>query len=206
MNREYYVYVLQDSTKKLPKPDKNGLRFSPFYVGKGVGNRSLIHTYNAEKHNFSHNFRLLKEIKDIRSKGGSIIVSHIFKSNNEDAVYEMEKSTILFYGLKHKGGILVNAGSGIAGGWGAELNPTYNRMTLGTHNFQTSNPQLYSPKLLELSRLIKLVDKEVDIKEQDWVNKTSYASSKALKIGILRVLSREKLPYVLKGSILKKTN
>ena len=35
LEREYYVYVLQDSTKKLIKPDKNGLKYTPFYVGKG---------------------------------------------------------------------------------------------------------------------------------------------------------------------------
>lgn len=206
MEREYYVYVLQDSTKKLPRPDKLGLKYSPFYVGKGAGNRSQVHTYNAEKHNFSHNYKLLKEIQSIKSKGGTVIVSHLFTSTDEDAVYEKEQETILNYGLQHKGGLLVNAGSGKAGGWGADANPTYARMHQGIHNFQTSNPQLLSPKLLDLARLIKSVDKQADIKDDDWMRKTNYASIKALKLGILRVLVREKLPYTLKGTVLKKVN
>lgn len=205
MEKEYYVYVLQDSTKKLPKKDKNGLLFTPFYVGKGLGNRSGVHTYNAEKHNYSHNYKLLNEIVAINKSKGKVIVTIIFRSIDEDAVYELEKSTILFYGLRHKGGILVNASSGKSGGWGAERNPTYNRMNEGSHNFQIANPQLDNPKLINLKRMIESVDKKgLDVVKEGWVTKAEYANIKALRIGIFRVIIRNKLPYKLTGTLLKK--
>lgn len=205
MEKEYYVYVLQDSTKKLPKRDKCNLSYKPFYVGKGFGNRSQVHTYNAEKHNYSHNYKLLNEIVDIKKRGGKVIVSLIFHSMDEDAVYEKEKSTILFYGLRHKGGILVNASSGKSGGWGAERNPTYERMNSGSHNFQTSNPQIINPKLILLSKMIRSVDKKgINIETEGWVEKAEYANIKALRIGIIRVIIREGLPYKLSSNLLKR--
>lgn len=205
MEREYYVYILQDSTKKLVGKDKNNLLFTPFYVGKGVGNRSEVHLHNAIKNNFSHNHKLLKEILDIKKHGGKIIVTRLYTSKNELDVYKKEKDTILTYGLRHKGGILVNAGTGIAGGWGAEMNPTFARMTNGVHNFQVNNPQVNHPRFTNLKEMLSKVDPSgVDIQNEKWVETTGYASVKALKIGLLRLIHRDKLPYVLTGNMLKR--
>lgn len=205
MEREYYVYILQDSTKKILGKDKNKLLFTPFYVGKGVGNRSEVHLHNAIKNNFSHNHKLLKEILDIKKRGGKIIVTRLYTSKNELEAYKVEKETILNYGLRHKGGILVNAGSGIAGGWGAEMNPTFARMTNGVHNFQVNNPQVNHPRFTTLNNLMSTVGEQgVDIQKEDWVKQTSYTSVKALKIGILRLIYRDKLPYTLTGNTLKR--
>ena len=203
-NQTYYVYILQDSTKKLYQKDKYNLKFKPFYVGKGKGNRSQVHEYNAVTHNNSHNTSLLSEILKIRSKGGEVIVTKVFFDEDEELVYNKEKDVILYYGLKHKDGLLVNAGTGKAGGWGGNLNPTFDRMDIGTHNFLQNNPQVKSPKVRKLTKMIKEVDKEVDILKNNWYKKAQYSNNKSLRIGIMRILLRDKLPYTLiKNTLVK---
>ena len=197
MTKGYYVYALQDSSKPFTKADKYGLRFEPFYVGKGTGNRSEIHEKHAAKYEASHNPRLLLKIQQLVKAGTTIVTSNIFESDVESEAYEKEAEALKHYGLQHKGGILVNASFGKAGGWGADLNPTYARMKEGTHNFLSNNPQFVNPKLQKLSKLIKSVKGSVDIKKSGWTEKTGYNSTKALRLGILRVIKRENLPYKL---------
>jgi hypothetical protein len=146
---------------------------------------------------------LLSEILKIRSKGGEVIVTKVFFDEDEEIVYNKEKDIILYYGLKHKDGLLVNAGTGKAGGWGGNLNPTFDRMDLGTHNFLQNNPQVKSPKVRKLTKMIKEVDTEVDIIKNNWYRKAQYSNTKSLKIGIMRILLRDKLNYTLTNNILK---
>lgn len=201
---EYYVYVLQDSTKRLFTKDKYGLEYKPFYVGKGKGNRAEIHNHNAFQNNFSHNLKLLNEIQKIKIKGGKVIVSKVYRNDEEDLVYKQESEMIHHYGLRHKDGILVNSGTGKAGGWGGSMNPTYDRMQLGTHNFLKNNPQVESPKVRKLTKMIKEVDTEVDINKLNWVTRSGYSDTRSLRLGIERIIRRNNLPYKLIGNNLKK--
>lgn len=199
--REYYVYVLMDSSTPITN-DPYGLEFEPIYVGKGTGGRDAVHEYNAYQKNYSHNPRLLKRLLDIKKKGGEVVRKRIFTSTDEEAVYEIEKKAIIHYGMQHKGGLLLNAGTGKAGGWGADLNPTYARMKAGTHNFQLVNPIFASVKLVKLKSMIEntiRTNSPTNIVSESWLEKTGYSTTKALTIGISRIISRDNLPVTLRG-------
>lgn len=203
-NKEYYIYILQDPNKKVMGPDKYGLKNRPFYVGKGKGSRSRMHEYNVEKYGTSHNSSLLAKLMKLKSMGKSPIVTKVYFTDDEDIAYEKETEIINHYGLKYKDGLLLNAGSGKAGGWGGQRNPTFDRMQFGNHNFQTSNPQVSSPKVRKLTKMIKEVNGTTDIVKSQWVTKSGYVSIKALKTGINRIISRDKLSYKLDNNNLVK--
>lgn len=201
-NKEYYVYALMDSSKPLLPGDKYGLKFEPVYVGKGTGGRDGVHEYNAYQKNYSHNPRLLTKLLDMKSRGSKIVVARVFTSTDEEAVYAYEKSMIIFYGLHHKGGLLLNGGTGKAGGWGNILNPTYKRMESGTHNFQTSNPIFANAKLVSIKKLlIKAIElgKPINVIKSGWLEISGYSTLKAMLIGISRLIQREDLPIKIVG-------
>lgn len=206
--KDYYVYVLQNPKKPLRfKTDKYGLEYEPFYVGKGKGDRSNVHLNSVVKRDTAHNSRLLAEILMIQSYGMDPIVTKVFLNLDEEKSYELESEVITHYGLRYKDGLLVNASFGKAGGWGGFQNPTHHRMKIGTHNFQTSNPQISTPKITKLRKMILEVDKEESITNPKWLKRTGYSDIRSLKIGISRVLSREpQLPYIISGNIIKRVN
>jgi len=206
MNNQYYVYILQNPKKPLRyRTDKYKLEFEPFYVGKGTGNRSDIHLENVINKNEAHSSKLWAEINLIRSYGKEPVITKLCITRDEDKAYEKESEIINHYGLRYKNGILVNSSYGKAGGWGGEMNPTFDRMTQGTHNFQISNPQTDTPKIKKLRKMILEVDKESDLKESKWLNRTGYSDLRSLKVGVKRVLLREsKLKYKLIGNTIKK--
>lgn len=206
MNKKYYVYVLQNPRKplKFSLSDKYGLKYEPFYVGKGSGSRAEIHYENFVNKRESHNTKLLAEITKLESYGVQPIVSKIFESYSEQDAYEKESEVINHYGFRYKDGLLVNASPGKAGGWGGELNPTYDRMEFGTHNFQKNNPQIDTPKILKLKKMILEVDKSEMLNKPKWLSRTGYSNLKALKIGIKRIIVRDNLPYEINRNTLNK--
>lgn len=205
--KDYYVYVLQNPKKPLRfKTDKYGLEYEPFYVGKGKGGRSDVHLSSVLKRDTAHNSRLWAEISMIQSYGMNPVVTKLYINLDEDKAYELESEVITHYGVRYKDGLLVNASFGKAGGWGGYLNPTYHRMKIGTHNFQTSNPQFETPKVKKLKKMILEIDTEASIKDPKWLKRTGYSDIRALKIGITRILSREpNLPYRLESNKIKRT-
>jgi hypothetical protein len=203
--KKFYVYVLQNPKKPLRfNSDSYKLKYEPFYVGKGSGSRAEVHYNNFLKKGESHNTKLLAEITKLKSYGVQPLISKIFESYDEEKVYEKEAELISHYGFRYKDGLLVNASTGKAGGWGGELNPTYDRMEFGTHNFQVKNPQLDTPKILKLKKMILEVDKEDMLNKPKWLSRTGYSNTKALKIGIKRVIERYNLPYKINRNTLKK--
>ena len=207
MKKEYYVYVLQNPKKPLKhKTDKYGLDHEPFYIGKGTGKRSEAHLDGVIKRDEAHNTRLWSEINLIRSYGKTPIVTKVFTSENESLVYAKEAELINHYGLRYKDGLLVNVSTGKAGGWGGASNPTFDRMDLGTHNFQVNNPQYDTPQVTRLKKMILEVSTSSQVSDSKWLKRTGYSTLKALKIGINRIISRDKLKYKLVGSTLTSLN
>lgn len=205
MTETYYVYVLQNPKKPLRfNTDKYGLKYEPFYVGKGKGNRAEIHFENFMAYSTSHNVKLLSELTKLRSYGVQPVISKIFFSDKEEEAYRVEQEAIIHYGIRYKDGILVNAAPGKAGGWGGELNPTFDRMDIGSHNFQISNPQIDTPKINKLKKLILGVTKSSNLKTSQWLVKSGYSNIKSLKIGIERIITRDKLNYKIVGDTLLK--
>jgi hypothetical protein len=207
MKDKFYIYVLQNPRKPLRfNTDKYGLKFEPFYVGKGQGNRSDVHYENFMSYDTSHNSKLLAELTRLRSYGVKPVVSKIYFCKKEEDAYRKEREVIEHYGIRYKDGLLLNASSGKAGGWGGELNPTFDRMQRGDHNFLTANPQLESPKIKKLKKMILEVDDKSYLLDPKWLKRTGYSSIKSLKVGIQRIIDRDKLPYQIVGSTLKKIN
>jgi len=205
MRQEYYVYVLQNPRKPLRfNTDKYGLKYEPFYVGKGSGRRAEIHYENFISYNTSHNGRLLSELTMLKSWGVKPIVTKILVTYDEQTAYDKEAELISHYGIRYKDGLLVNSGSGKAGGWGGELNPTYNRMDFGTHNFQIANPQVDTPKIAKLKKMILEVETSESLTKSKWITRTGYSNIKALKIGIKRIIMRDNLKYSITGNMIHK--
>lgn len=207
MKNQYYVYVLQNPRKPLKyNTDKYGLKYEPFYVGKGQGGRADIHYINSISYNSSHNSKLLDELTRLRTYGVKPVVTKVFFTRDESKAYDKEEELIDHYGLRYKDGLLVNSVKGKAGGWGGLLNPTYDRMEIGNHNFQTDNPQLDTPKIKKLKKMILEVDTSDNLKNSKWLTRTGYSNPKSLKIGINRIIQRDNLPYTIEGNTLKKIN
>jgi hypothetical protein len=198
MKEEYYVYILQNPKKPLRfSTDKYGLEYEPFYVGKGKGDRSEVHYNNLVSRNDSHNGRLWAELSKLRSYGVEPVVSKIYFTDDESEAYEKEGEVISHYGIRYKDGILVNTSLGKAGGWGGESNPTYDRMQAGTHNFQVGNPQINTPQIAKLKKMILEVSLEKDLKDDRWLRRAGYSNFKSLRIGIERIISRDNLNYYI---------
>lgn len=82
----FYVYTLSDDE-------------SVFYVGKGSGKRAFEHVTRAFSKNYSKkNQYKYNKIRTLVNSGKSIVPSILFTSNNEDAVFEAEKSLIKYFG------------------------------------------------------------------------------------------------------------
>jgi hypothetical protein len=205
MKETYYVYVLQNPKKPLRfSTDKYGLKYEPFYVGKGSGDRSEVHYEGVISRNSSHNQKLTSEINKLRTYGVKPVVTKVFITKDEEKAYEKESEIISHYGIRYKDGLLVNAGTGKAGGWGGELNPTFHRMQIGTHNFQTSNPQVDTLKITKLKKMILEVEKSESLLKRKWRSRTGYSNLKSIKVGIHRIIQRDNLPYYVTGNTITK--
>lgn len=199
---QYYVYVLQNPKKRLGLDETNPykIEYEPFYVGKGKGDRSEVHYSRVISNNESHNLKLLAEINHLRTLGVTPLVSRIYFNSDESKVYEKEMEVIKYFGLRYKDGYLVNVSTGKAGGWGGPRNPTFDRMESGSHNFLTKNPQLDTPKLNTLRRMLLEVEESSDLSDSKWLTRTGYSNLKSLKLGISRLVTRDNLPYAVIGN------
>jgi hypothetical protein len=88
---EFYVYVYTDPT--------NGL---PFYVGKGQAGRYKDHL------SWTHNRFLRNKLAKMKSQNIVPRIDIVFKSKDEDLVYEVEEHLIKSYGIRNSGGLLCN--------------------------------------------------------------------------------------------------
>lgn len=207
MDKKYYVYVIVNPRKPWNRLDKYKLKNEPFYVGKGSGRRFKVHYENFTNSGSSHNTKLLMELTDLKSRGITPEVKILFKNLTEEQSFEKEKELISYYKLRYKDGVLVNRSEGKAGGWGGDLNPTYDRMELGTHNFQKNlNPQKNTPKVLNLIKILKsnvTPSRSMRLNDKRILSKSGYSSEKALTIGINRVISGNNLPYIVENKMVK---
>ena len=105
---DFYVYLLK-------RPDG-----SPFYVGKGRGNRCTRHAQNAYllKDPNLHKVNVIKKI--IRS-GLKPVIEIVQSSLTEHDAFELEKKLISQYGRFHNGGVLTNCSDGGEGQSGFKL-------------------------------------------------------------------------------------
>lgn len=93
----FYVYVLARS---------NG---SPFYVGKGSGERVFRHEYDARS---GHRCHRCNVIRKIWKQGGQVQKYIVFETDDEQEAYAFESETVALYGLS----TLANARNGGMGG------------------------------------------------------------------------------------------
>jgi len=101
----FYVYIYTD-------PITN----TPFYVGKGSGNRFEDHLVGSR----SHNKHLKNKIAKLKTHGESPIVDIVFRTDDEDLAYEVEEVLITSYGRSVDGGSLCNF---VLGGRGRHVAP-----------------------------------------------------------------------------------
>lgn len=95
---QYFVYILKD-----PKDN------TPFYIGKGSGDRPVFH-FRAAKNNWKDSNRLkINKIRQIM-KLGSLPDVEIIKCDSEQKAFELEVSLIKQLGRRNldEGGILTN--------------------------------------------------------------------------------------------------
>ena len=96
MRNKYYVYILQNPRKPLKyNTDKYGLKYEPFYVGKGTGNRAESHYQNSGSFGSLHNMKLLDELLKLKSYGKKPIISKVFTTFEEGKAYEKEEEIII---------------------------------------------------------------------------------------------------------------
>lgn len=98
MRSDYYVYILRD-------PRKNN---SPFYIGKGTGDRANSHLWQSKKNAenpWKHN-----KIASIREAGLEPIVDYCKTGLTESEAYDLEAELIKLYGRAKidPAGILTN--------------------------------------------------------------------------------------------------
>lgn len=109
MNKVFYVYVLK-------YPDG-----TPFYVGKGKGNRLDAHIKEAEMNKaleFIGNPQKISIIRKIWRNGGQVIKEKVVENLTEEQAFEIEIELIQKYGLRNHGGLLANltyGGEGTSG-------------------------------------------------------------------------------------------
>ena len=101
----YYVYELWDLIKN-----------KPFYVGKGSGKRTYIHTSKAHLAKKDGNQFKKNVIRKILLDNNKPTVKYIFRTDDELAAYAEETRLILQYGRRDIGtGILTNLTNGGVG-------------------------------------------------------------------------------------------
>ena len=100
---EFYVYVLIDSRDD-----------TPFYVGKGKGDRCYMHLKIID----IHNPRKQNRIDSIRESGGEVIVKKLAEYLTELGAWDEEQRLISKFGRRHidDGGVLLNLAKGGNGG------------------------------------------------------------------------------------------
>lgn len=110
----YYVYMLCDP-RSLNKNQMLKCQYSPFYVGKGKGNRAYKHLTAPVKQSFLKN-----KIQKIRSEGFEPIIEFYKIDLSEDEAFSIEKTLIASLGRINydPNGILVNLAEGGKGGSG----------------------------------------------------------------------------------------
>jgi hypothetical protein len=141
---DYYVYFLRRPDKEDPlDPGK----FQPFYIGKGVKDRKLMHRKQAKNTLTSLNKKVLRIsiIHELWSKGLDFIVDVIFDNLTEQKAFEIEISFISSYGRIDIGtGILTNLTDGGGGLTGLvftkEIRKKLSEQKLGTKN-PMNNPK-----------------------------------------------------------------
>lgn len=208
---KFYVYALLDTSKKVNNPRApKGMRFEPYYIGKGTDSRRHVHIRNAERLNYTHNPKLTEKIRDLIKRGIATEVLVVKYFQKEEEAYEYESELIRIFELWYKGGTLMNGGYGKAGGWGNVQNPTYARMKEGTHNFQQDNPafsdervQRLEKRLMELDSRIKSGNKEAFIFLDSLVKYTGYSSKRAVQVGAERIIVRRNFNLMIKDNLIK---
>lgn len=118
---EFFVYVYLDPRKEGEYVFEDIImKYQPFYVGMGKGERHLSHL----KENKLNTINRLKfnKIKKIISEGYNPIVVKIFKNIERNFACEIEKRIISHFGKIKNGGILTNIADGGYGGitWSGE--------------------------------------------------------------------------------------
>lgn len=97
MDGDYYVYVLKRSDG------------SPFYVGKGKGDRINMHEWKAKRGDVSHRSRIIRKEWSL---GRTIQKEKIAIRLSHDQAVSLEKNLIEKFGRRNKGGPLVNLTDG----------------------------------------------------------------------------------------------
>lgn len=122
----YYVYILLDprASGKFDNPYSE-ISMKPFYVGKGDSQcksksvRHIMHYTMAEKNcptSHKSNPQKHNTIRKLISLGYEPMFEVIFRSDDEQQCFEVEKELITLYGKSNSGGLLTNIADGGAGG------------------------------------------------------------------------------------------
>lgn len=112
---KFYVYALLDERKPgiyTYNIDDIEIEFhyEPFYVGKGTGNRIVIHEKSASYE--SNTTRKDNKIRKIWKEGKKVIRSKVLDRLDEDIAFELESKIIKEIKRKEDGGPLVNLTDG----------------------------------------------------------------------------------------------
>lgn len=119
----YFTYVLLDPRKPGQYEYGYGdaalrFEFEPYYVGKGSGNRLLVHYNNTKKVDNPHKCNLINKLNTL---GYSPCYVKLVDQVSEEVAFACEVETISTIGmLKHKQGPLVNVSTGGTGCSGNE--------------------------------------------------------------------------------------
>ena len=81
----YYVYVYKDPLSQ-----------TPFYIGKGNGNRKFQHLKETKDN--TENYLKWCKIRSILNRNKQPIIDEVFESNNEQEAYYVEASLISHFG------------------------------------------------------------------------------------------------------------
>jgi len=127
-DRRFYVYIYLDPRK--PGNFNYGeyhFDFEPFYVGKGYGERLLVHLQEAKK-GYSSNMHKINKINKIIKEGFDLIYFRFKDNLTEIEAYEQEEIIVRTIGrLKFKTGPLTNILEGGRGGMSGVNNSMYGR-------------------------------------------------------------------------------